>query len=87
MPRPHFSTRFLTVRIQAEPRSILRLQVTNRLATLNLQTEAEVFGIHKDRLLFQAKLKDYYQHVEDLGTCRLMLDAPLCVRTAYTYSI
>jgi predicted O-linked N-acetylglucosamine transferase (SPINDLY family) len=53
--------------------------MTNRLATLNLQTEAEAFGIHKDRLLFQGKLKDYYQHVEELGSCRLMMDAPLCV--------
>jgi hypothetical protein len=69
---------FLTLWMQAEPRAILRLQVTNRLATLNLQTEAEAFGIHKDRLLFQGKLKDYYQHVEELGTCRLMMDAPLC---------
>lgn len=68
--------------VQIEPRSILRLQVTNRLATLNLHTEAEAFGIPKERLLFQAKLKDYYQHVEDLGTCRLMLDAPLCARAA-----
>ena len=53
--------------------------MTNRLATLNLQPEAEAFGIHKDRLLFQGKLKDYYQHVEELGSCRLMMDAPLCV--------
>ena len=69
---------FFTLWMQAEPRAILRLQVTNRLATLNLQTEAEAFGVHKDRLLFQGKLKDYYQHVEELGTCRLMMDAPLC---------
>jgi hypothetical protein len=71
------SSLFFTLHLQAEPRAILRLQVTNRLATLNLQTEAEAFGIHKDRLLFQGKLKDYYQHVEELGTCRLMMDAPL----------
>ncbi len=77
---PHSSDHHSTLCVQLEPRSILRLQVTNRLATLNLHTEAEVFGIPKDRLLFQAKLKDYYQHVEDLGTCRLMLDAPLCAR-------
>ncbi len=76
---PCHCTLVLTSDIQEEPRAILRLQVTNRLATLNLQTEAEAFGIHKDRLLFQGKLKDYYQHVEELGSCRLMMDAPLYV--------
>jgi hypothetical protein len=59
--------------------------VTNRLATLNLQTEAEAFGIHKDRLLFQGKLKDYYQHVEELGSCRLMMDAPLYFPVSLTF--
>ncbi len=63
--------------LRAVPHSRLRLQECAESAKETLRSIAVAHGIaDTSRLVFNAKIGDYYQHIERLGNCRLFLDAP-----------
>ena len=63
--------------LRAVPQSRLRLQECGETAKETLRSIAVSHGISDtSRLVFNAKIGDYYQHIERLGNCRLFFDAP-----------